>query len=91
MEPLSGMLHIINIIIIVGLLFVYTQNYAKLKSKYTIGLMIFALLFLAQTAMGIYFDMSMVMYSSSRAENAATLLEAVKTVGFAILLWISWD
>ena len=84
-------LHIINVILILGLLYIYIQNYLKMKSKYTIGLMIFASFFLIQSLMGLYFDVSMVMYSSLQAEQAAIILEAIKSVGFAILLWISWE
>ena len=91
MAEISFVLHIINILLILGLLYIYIQNYLKMKSKYTIGLMIFASFFLIQSLMGLYFDISMVMYSSLQAEQAAIILEAVKSVGFAILLWISWE
>ena len=91
MDPLSAALHGINILLTLGLLFIYVQNYMKIKSKYTIGLMVFAAFFLVQSAMGLYFDAMMVMYSSPEAKNVATILEVVKAVGFAILLWISWE
>jgi len=84
-------LHVVNVLLILGLLFIYVQNYRKLKSKYTIGLMVFAVFFLVQSLMGIFFDVSMVMYSSTTAEKAATALEAIKAVAFGVLLWISWD
>jgi len=61
MEPLSAALHGINILLIIGLLYLYGQNYLKMKSKYTVGLMVFAALFLIQSAMGLYFEASMVM------------------------------
>ena len=91
MDIISAALHGINIILTVILLIVYAQNYRKLKSKYTIGLMIFALILLAHSIMGLYFDASMVMYSDKSAEMYATALEAAKTASLAVLLWISWE
>lgn len=91
MDMISMGVHGINVILTLGLLYVYVQNYAKMKSKYTIGLMIFAVFFLIQSAMGLFFEATMVMYSSPAANTAALALEAIKAVGFAILLWISWD
>ena len=90
-ETLGMALHAINVILILALLYIYLQNYTKMKSKYTIGLMFFAFILLVQSVMGLYFDTTMVMYSTSEATSIATLLEAIKAVSFAILLWISWE
>lgn len=90
-DMISMGLHVLNIVLLLVLLWIYVQNYTKMKSKYTIGLIIFALLFLVQSAMGLYYDTSMTMYYSDPAEQAAKVLEGVKTVAFAVMLWISWE
>lgn len=90
-DALSMTLHLVNIILLLLLLYIYLQNYRQMKTKTTAGLTLFALFFLAQSTMNLYFDTTMVMYSSMPAENAATLLEGVKVVGFAILAWVSWE
>ena len=90
-EMIGTVLHGLNIILTLALLFVYVQNYMKMKSKYTLGLMVFVSFFLIQSVMGLYFDVTMVMYSSSGAQTAATFLEVAKAIGFAVLLWISLD
>ena len=90
-DPVSAGLHGINVLLTLGLLYIYFQNYRKMKSKYTIGLMIFAAFFLIQSTMGLYFDAMMVMYSSSEAKTIAMILELVKAIAFAILFWISWE
>ena len=90
-EMIGMILHIVNVVLLLVLLYIYLQNYRQLKTKYTAGLALFALFFLAQSVMNIYFDSTMVMYSSTPAEQAATVLEAVKAVGFAVLAWISWE
>ena len=92
MAEMIGMaLHAINVIMLLALLYIYIQNYRQLKTKLTAGLVIFASLFLLQSIMNVYFDATMVMYSSGSAETAATLIEGIKAIGFAILLWVSWD
>ena len=91
MDTLSPILHVVNIILVLVILYIYLQNYRKLKSKYTIGLMLFSSLFLVHTIMGLYFDLSMIMYSTKEAELASMALEAVKTISFSILLWISFE
>ena len=91
MDIISAALHSINILLTAVLIVVYAQNYMKLRSKYTIGLMIFAFILLAHSVMGLYFDASMVMYSDRNAEMYATSLEAAKTASLAVLLWISWE
>lgn len=91
MELLSASLHGLNIILGLVLVTLYVQNYRHLRSKYTIGLLLFAVILLAHSAMGLSFDASMVMYSNPAAEQAATALEGLKAAGFAVLLWISWE
>lgn len=91
MDPIGAGLYILNIFLTSALLYLYLQNYSKMKSKYTIGLMTFAGFFLAQSALGLYFNASMVMYNTAGAETAAIVLEALKAIGFAVLLKISLE
>ena len=89
MEPVAMAIHAANILLLIGLLYIYGQNYRQLKSKLTLGLMLFAALLLVQSAMNLYFEMTMVMYDSPSAEQVALVLEAVKAVSFGLLLWVS--
>lgn len=92
MAEIIGMaIHIINIILVLALLYIYLQNYRQLKTKLTAGLVFFAALFLIQGMMNLYFDASMVMYESASAQMASMVLEIVKAVGFAVLVWVSWE
>lgn len=92
MAEIIGMaLHLVNMLLLFGLLFIYVQNYRHLRTKLTAGLVLFASLFLLQSIVNIYYDATMVMYSSAGAETAAAVIEAIKAVGFAVLLWISWE
>ncbi len=90
-ELIGTALHGLNVILLITLLYIYVQNYRQLKTKLTVGLILFASLFLLQSVMNIYYDTAMVMYSSTSAETAATVLEGIKATAFAILVWISWE
>lgn len=85
------LLHVLNIMLVIALLYIYFQNYSKIKSRYTTGLIVFALLLFLHSAMGLYFDATMVMYSTHEAESYALLLEAVKSIALVALLKVSWD
>jgi len=74
-EPISMILHGINLILTLILFAIYFQNYRKMKSKYTIGLMLFAGVLFLHSLMGIYFDLTMVMFSTVQATQAALALE----------------
>ena len=92
MTELIGMaIHSINIILLIVLLYIYVQNYRQLKTELNMGLILFALLFLIQSSINMYYDTAMIMYSSTPAEIAATILEGIKAAAFAILVWISWE
>jgi hypothetical protein len=91
MTELTMALHAVNVILPLCLLYVYVQNYRKMKSKYAVGLILFAGLFLLQSLMESYYDFTMVMFSSTVAETASEVLDLIKAIGFAILLWISWE
>jgi hypothetical protein len=45
---LKSILAVGNIILLLVLLFIYVRNYRRIKSKFTLGLIIFALLLLTQ-------------------------------------------
>ena len=90
-EMISMALHAVNVLLLLGLLYIYAQNYRHLKTRLTAGLVLFVSLFMLQSLLNVYYDATMVMYSSGAAETAATVVEAVKAVGFAALLWASWE
>ncbi len=89
MEPVAMAIHAANILLLAGLLYIYVQNYRQLKTGITTGLLLFAALLLVQSVMNLYFEITMVMYSSAAAEQIALILEAIKAVSFGLLLWAS--
>jgi len=81
----------ISTILLLGLIYVYYKNLIKIKSNFTIGLLIFALLFLIQNIISLYFFITMKNYYVPEVEIHVFILTLLQTIGFGILLKITWD
>ena len=94
-----GMLWALNIVFagissaLLGLLlFVYGRNAAQIRSKFAIGLVVFAALFLFQNVAGMWIYMSM--NDASMGAGVALpmlVLNAMETGALGTLVAISWD
>ena len=81
----------ISTLLLLGLLYVYYNNLRKIKSKFTIGLFIFAILFLIQNIVSLYFYLTMMDYYASQVEVHVFILTLLQTIAFLILLKITWE
>ena len=90
-ELILGALHVVNVILILALIYLYACNYRKMKGKYTLGLLIFSVLFLIHCIVGLFFLAVIGEHVFRESDMAAIILEAIKTVGFVILLYISYE
>ena len=81
----------IGIVLLSGLLLVYAKNFREVRSTFSIGLVLFALLFLLQNvaAVALYLSMATQAYSVSIAATML-VLNLAELGGFAVLFWISW-
>ena len=81
----------ISTLLLLGLAYIYYKNLKKIKSNFTIGLFIFALLFLIQNLISIYYYITMMKYYAPEVEIHVFILTLLQTIGFAILLKITWE
>ena len=84
-------LTIISILALGGLLHIYIKSLRKIKSKFTIGLLVFALLFLLQNFISLYFYLTMMDYYAPEVEVHVFALALLQAIAFLILLKISWE
>ena len=84
-------LTVISTIVLFGLLYVYYKNLKQAKSKFTIGLFTFALLFLVQNIISLYFYLTMKDYYVPEVEKHVFIFTLLQTIGFLILLKITWE
>ena len=81
----------ISTILLLGLIYVYYKNLKKIKSNFTIGLVIFAILFLIQNVVSLYYFITMMKYYAPEVEAHIFILTLLQTIGFAVLLKITWE
>jgi len=81
-----------SIIVLSALLVVYSKNFRTIKSTFSVGLVLFAVLFLVQNiaAVALYMSMAAQDYGLGVAMPMLALNIAELT-GFAVLFWISWQ
>lgn len=81
----------ISTILLVLLNHVYIKSLRKIKSKFTIGLLIFAFLFLMQNIVSLYFYFTMMDYYVPAVEMHVFILTLLQTLAFSVLLKITWE
>jgi len=88
---LTLLLNALSILSLIGLLYVYFKNLQKIKSKFTIGLVIFAMFFLAQNLLSLYFNITMMEQYAPMFELYECVFTILQTIAFAVLLIITWE
>lgn len=88
----------VNILLLLSLIAVWGQNYLELRSKHTLGLLLFAAFLLAENALSLYvylLDPTLSAWFASEvpdiAWQAMMSLHVLQTIGIAFLVWITWD
>lgn len=81
----------ISALLLIALLFIYIKNLQKIKSNFTMGLFIFAALFLLQNIVSLYFYITMMDYYVADVAVHVFILTLLQTFAFLILLVITWE
>ena len=80
----------INILLILGLLYVYVKNLIKIRSGFTIGLVLFVSLFLFQNSVVFYFSITMMPLYTESVRIYMMVFMVLQSLAFSILNWITW-
>ena len=88
----------LNLLLILGLLFVWGRNFLQFRSKHTLGLFVFGLMLLAENLLALYFflfDPVLHVWFSAKmpmiAQRSIMLIRIFETIGLVFLVWITWD
>lgn len=87
---ISTLVCVLNAILSISLLYVYIRNYFKLRMPFTLGLIIFASIFLLQNLVAIYFQLAMIMYYTSEVANIALILNLLESIGLISLFYVTY-
>lgn len=88
----------INILLLLGLCWVWGQNYYQLRSKHTLGMLVFAGLLLVENGFSLYYylvDPTLSAWFSTSvpdpAWHAMLLFHVLETLALAFLTWVTFD
>lgn len=88
----------VNVLLLVGLGYVWARNYLQFRSKHTLGLVVFSVLLLAKNGCALYYylaDPTMSAWFTTAvpgiAWRAMMLLHVLETVALLFLVWVTWD
>lgn len=89
-QDLSILLTIANIVLLAALFIIYLKNYMNLKSKFTLGLLLFAGIFLLRdVSLAVYHIMDLGFYYTQSARGDI-MIHGAQFLAFMILLKITW-
>ena len=83
----------VSVIVLSGLLLVYAKSFRSIKSTFSVGLVLFSVLFLVQNIAAMALYMSMAQSGKYGLDMAMPMLaiNASQLVGFGVLFRISWQ
>lgn len=87
---LAVVLEAVNLFLLLGLLYVYVNNYRTVRTGLGLALILFAALLAVQNALAVYFHVAMVQYYSADVMGHALWLNAAQTAALLILAWKTW-
>ena len=76
-----------NVLLLMGLLWIYAGSFRKVRAEFTAGLLFFAALFLVQNLISLYSFVSMFMYYAAGVTWIVLTITVVQTAGLVIILW----
>jgi hypothetical protein len=87
----------VNLLLLLALIFVWADNYRRLRSKHALGLLLFGLMLTGENALGLYFflvhDQLGAWFGGlpDVASGAMMVLRLAETAALLFLVWVTWD
>jgi len=88
-HDVSALFSFVNVLLLLGLIWVYGNGFRKIRAQFTAGLLFFAGLFLVQNLLALYSFLAMFMYYASDVSGFVLAYTIVQTAGLVVLLWLS--
>jgi len=88
---------VINLVLLLGLGYVWGSNYLRFRSKHTLGLLLFSAMLFVENGFALYFYMLDPVLSvwitgiPDIAQQAMTILRVLESAALAFLTWVTWD
>ncbi len=82
--------NVLNSAILLVLLYVFSRNYAHLRTRHNLGLMIFSFLFLLDNVLALVMGFAFWPCYNTEATGIVLIRRVTEFVGFSSLLYITW-
>lgn len=88
---------VVNLVLLLSLGYVWGRNYLQIRSKHTLGMLLFVAFLLVENGLALYFYLFeptlrvWVTTVPAVAQIAMTSLRVAEMVGLAVLAWTTWD
>jgi hypothetical protein len=80
----------LNIVLLVGLLIIWTRNYRAVAGSLLLGLIVFGVMLLAENVVALYFYFTAPAMPPLAVEFMM-VLQMLETVGIAVLFYTTWQ
>ena len=80
-----------NVVLLLALMYVWATTYRQVRSKQTLGTLVFAALLLAENVLAFYYYTVSGLDLSTPAIRAMMLLQVLELLAIASLTWVTYD
>jgi hypothetical protein len=87
MAEILALFSLLNVLLLIGLIWIYLSSFRKVRAQFTLGLVFFAALFLVQNLIALYSFITMFMYYASGVTGIVMAITIVQSAGLSIMLW----
>jgi predicted membrane protein len=87
MAQLAAFFSVVNVLLLVGLIWIYMNSFRKIRAQFTAGLVFFAGIFLIQNLIALYSFVTMFMYYASGVTGIVLAITVAQSAGLAVMFW----
>ena len=87
MAQIAALFSAINVLLLVGLIWIFAGSFWKVRAPFTAGLLFFAALFMVQNLMSLYSFLTMFMDYAAGITELVLAITIIQTAGLAVILW----
>jgi len=80
-----------NVLLLAALAYVWASNYRQVRSKQTLGTLVFALFLLCENGLAFYYYTFSDLQLTVPAIRAMMYLQILEAVGIVFLVWVTYD
>ena len=81
----------LNVVLTLALIYIYFKNHKLVKSKMTMGMLFFSVMFLIENALSLYFYNSLLLQGITSITTFHLVVKFLEMMGLLVLLYVTWE